>query len=269
METNPLVSIIMAAYNVSAFVGEAIKSVLGQTYSNWELLIINDGSYDNTEDVILSFSDPRIIYYAQTNQGVSAARNQGLKYMRGDFFCFLDADDILTRDSIALRLGKFLQNPAIQFIDGRVQAMDLELNFVQRDFIPRFRGNPLEELKMLKENCFYGITWMIRREPGRVYSFNKHVKYAEDLLFYLELSNGGLYDFINDIIYINRQVPGSAMHNISGLINGYRFLLPYLLKHFRYSFKQKLHLYWKIQLLLIKLFVRYKLNKGKIPSFKF
>ena len=97
---NNLVSIIMPAYNVEKHIASSISSVLNQSYNNWELIIINDGSTDETEQTIKLFKDKRIKYFKKQNGGVSSARNLALIKMQGDYFCFLDADDRLTKNSL-------------------------------------------------------------------------------------------------------------------------------------------------------------------------
>ena len=82
------VTIIMPAYNSGKYIADTIKSVLSQQYAYWELLIIDDGSTDNTREVVQTFKDGRIKMFAQPNAGVSAARNNGLEQMSGSFFCF-------------------------------------------------------------------------------------------------------------------------------------------------------------------------------------
>ncbi|NBD31401.1 MAG: FkbM family methyltransferase, partial [Cyanobacteria bacterium] len=104
----PKVSIVMPAYNAESFIGEAINSVLAQTYQSWELIIVNDGSQDNTKQIIESFQDPRIICIDQENAGRSNARNTALKHVRGDYVTFLDADDFYTPNNLELQV-KFLQ----------------------------------------------------------------------------------------------------------------------------------------------------------------
>ena len=84
---------IIPTYNRSNFIAAAIKSVLNQTYTNWELFIIDDGSTDNTKEVVSNFNDPRILYKYQNNQERSAARNNGIKIAKGEWICFLDSDD--------------------------------------------------------------------------------------------------------------------------------------------------------------------------------
>lgn len=170
---NPLVSIIMPVYNAAQYVHEAIDSVMAQSWKHWELLVINDGSTDNSHDIILGFKDPRINYFPrQKNQGVSTARNVGLKHMKGDFFCFLDADDVLPAGSIKNRLNLLISDPKIDFADGRVLKMDEKLEKVNSVYQPTFSGNPLKELLLIKESCFFGPSWLIRRKEGKSYHFD-------------------------------------------------------------------------------------------------
>jgi len=88
-----LVSIMMPAYNAEQYIAQAIESVLVQSYDNWELIIVNDGSTDRTPSIVLDYSDPRIRVIHQSNGGESIARNTALRHMRGEFVAFLDADD--------------------------------------------------------------------------------------------------------------------------------------------------------------------------------
>src|SRR5690606_24934270 len=136
---NNLVSIIMPAYNATTYIADAIESVLHQTHPHWELLIINDGSKDNTEEIIKPFlSDSRIQYFKQENKGVSAARNVGLKNMKGDYFCFLDADDVLPPNSLADRLKIFQTNSQVKYVDGVVEKKDHSLKQILLIYIPAF-----------------------------------------------------------------------------------------------------------------------------------
>lgn len=93
---SPVVSVIMPAYNISQYIAASINSVLDQTFDEWELIIINDGSTDNTEDIARSFAsrDQRIVYHKQSNKGVAASRNEGLRLAKGELIAFLDADDL-------------------------------------------------------------------------------------------------------------------------------------------------------------------------------
>ena len=90
----PHFSIIIPVFNKEAFVDKTIKSVLSQTFADFEIIVINDGSTDNSEAKILEYKDPRIIYYSKKNEGVSISRNFGIGKVTSEFICFLDADDL-------------------------------------------------------------------------------------------------------------------------------------------------------------------------------
>lgn len=93
MNTQPFFSVIIPTFNRAPLLKIAVDSVLNQTFSSFELIIIDDGSCDNTKDFISSCKDERIIYKNQTNSGVAHARNRGLERSKGDFIAFLDSDD--------------------------------------------------------------------------------------------------------------------------------------------------------------------------------
>lgn len=106
---NTLVSIIMPAYNAENFISESIESVIGQTYANWELIIVDDGSTDNTRNVVHSYinQDSRIHYFFQENARQAKARNTGIKNSKGDIIAFLDADDLWLPQKLELSLKEF------------------------------------------------------------------------------------------------------------------------------------------------------------------
>ncbi len=93
MNTAPFFSIVLPTYNRAAFIAKAISSVLDQSFDDFELIIIDDGSTDNTKHVVDSFADTRIRYIYQENQERSVARNNGIKQAKGNYICFLDSDD--------------------------------------------------------------------------------------------------------------------------------------------------------------------------------
>ena len=101
----PLVSVIIPTYNSAQYITEAIESVLDQTYKDFEIIVVDDGSTDNTKDILEPYIRERMVQYVyQDNQGVAAARNTGIGISNGEFVSFLDADDILDRGSIRNRL---------------------------------------------------------------------------------------------------------------------------------------------------------------------
>jgi glycosyltransferase involved in cell wall biosynthesis len=101
----PEVSVIIPAYNAGRWIGDAIRSVQAQTLADWEMIVVDDGSDDDTAAVVNSFADPRIRLARQPNSGVSTARNAGLERARGRYISILDADDAMEPENLALRVA--------------------------------------------------------------------------------------------------------------------------------------------------------------------
>ena len=211
----------MPAFNVEKYIGEAIKSVLNQNYHNWELLIVNDGSTDSTKGEIFKTNDERIKYFEQENKGVSTARNLALSNMSGDYFCFLDADDLYSIKSLSSRLKIFFEEKNVIIVDGRVEVIDIDTNKLKRVYRPNYRGRALSQFIRLNERCFFGPSCMIKRLPSKTYKFKEGLTHGEDLLFYISISNEGFYSYTNDLVMIYRSGKKSAMSNLPGLENGY------------------------------------------------
>ena len=218
---SPLVSVIMPAYNAEKYIKQAIQSLIDQTYTHWELLIIDDGSVDNTEGCVKQLNDARIRYFKQDNAGVSAARNVGLKHMNGEFFCFLDADDRYPKNSIAARLQCLLDNPDVTFVDGQILYMNEDFSTQLDCRKMTFSGYPKAALLRIDNTCFFGNTWFIRRKKGVDYQFKLGMTHSEDLLFCISIAEQGKYLAVEEPILQYRTGNSSAMSNLKGLEKGY------------------------------------------------
>lgn len=260
-----LVSVIMAAYNADKYIEEAILSVINQTHENWELLIVNDGSKDTTEEKILQFEDSRIKYFYQENNGVSAARNVGLKNMTGDYFCFLDADDVYPPQSIESRLKVFETTDEIEFVDGTIHIKDSKLTQLLEVRNHNFIGNPFRNLVRLDSNCFFGPSWLIKIKDSKKYLLTEGMTHAEDLYFYITISSDGIYASTEEVVLFYRKNDSSAMSDLKGLENGYAKLHSHLsnLDHVR---KDDLnYLKWRIIRIM---FLSYLKKKQFLNAFK-
>lgn len=249
----PLVTIIMPVYNTAPYVGEAITSILGQRYENWELIVVNDGSTDTSEAIIKTFTDRRIYYYKQDNQGVAVARNVGLQKMKGRFFCFLDSDDVLPPESISLRISVLLDNPTITFVDGVVEIFEDKTLKTLRRWTPSFKGFPQKKLMQLSEQCFTSLSWMIRVIPTIKYEFPSDMQHGEDLSFLIQIGDTGIYDYVPNTIYKYRVRGNSAMTNLDGLGRGYEQLYKKIRKDFgdQQSLLQHLYLFYRIRRIMV------------------
>lgn len=107
---HPLISVIIPTYNRQAYLVEAVESVLAQSYSPLELIVIDDGSTDSTDQAMHRYA-PTVRYHWQTNQGVSTARNQGIALAQGEYLAFLDSDDLWTPDKLARQMAAFVATP--------------------------------------------------------------------------------------------------------------------------------------------------------------
>jgi glycosyltransferase involved in cell wall biosynthesis len=110
---NPLVSVIIPVYNGARFLRAALESVLAQTYRNFEVIVVDDGSVDDSGVIAQSF--PEVRYIHQTNQGVAAARNHAIEVARGEYFAFLDQDDLWTADKLKLQIAYLLSHPEVGY----------------------------------------------------------------------------------------------------------------------------------------------------------
>ena len=111
MIQNPFISVVIPAYNAEQFLDETLESVLSQTYENWECIIVNDGSTDNTESIAKKWceKDARFCYFYKENSGVSDTRNLGIKEARGEYIAFLDADDLYMSNFLEVCLENLVE----------------------------------------------------------------------------------------------------------------------------------------------------------------
>ena len=115
-----MVSLIVTCFNQTKYISDCLNSVINQSYQDWECIIVNDGSTDNSENIIkhLTSADSRFQYLYQKNQGVAAARNTGLNLAKGEFIQFLDGDDILQKNKIENQVNYLLRNSIVDIVYG-------------------------------------------------------------------------------------------------------------------------------------------------------
>ena len=159
MENTPLVSIITPCYNSASYLSRYMDSMLAQTYDRMQLILVNDGSKDNTEEVILSYEEPlrkkgcELTYIKQENTGLGGAVNRGLKEIRGEYFAWCDSDNFYTPDYVERKVRFFQENPRYSVVrcDGRIvneNATDVTLGNMAW-----YRKDLYKE--DLFENCLY------------------------------------------------------------------------------------------------------------------
>jgi glycosyltransferase involved in cell wall biosynthesis len=120
-KSNIIISVIIPVYNGASFINEAIESVLSQDISNIEIIVVNDGSTDDSEERIKGNKDSRIKVIRQENAGAAVARNNGVRLAIGDYICFLDADDIWAPNKLKLQLSEIEKDSGVNMVFGQVK----------------------------------------------------------------------------------------------------------------------------------------------------
>ena len=183
---NPKVSVVIPAYNHEKYVGEAIQSVLDQTFRDFELIIINDGSTDNTEAEIFKFKDERIRYYSQENRGLNATLNRGIELARGEYFNFLPSDDAFLPEKLATQLKALEESRDIGIVFSYQIVIDGEGKEVKDDPILDWFTVPFETKEeifpALFERDFLSVpTALIKMECfNRVGLFDESLRTTQD-----------------------------------------------------------------------------------------
>ncbi len=153
----PFYTIVIPLYNKAPYIAQTLKGVLGQTFGDFEVIIVNDGSTDDGEQVVKRFDDPRIHYYLRENKGVSAARNFGVTMARADYIAFLDADDYWYPDFL-----QTIHRNIHRFADQRVFATAIEIetahNIVPAQYSIR-REHPVEVVDFFSASTKECVLW--------------------------------------------------------------------------------------------------------------
>ncbi len=159
---NPRISVITPTYNRAGFIAEAVQSVLDQSMGDFEHLIVDDGSTDDTRMVLEPFlEDPRVHYFYQDNQGQSVARNKALSCAKGEMVCFLDSDNVWLPGKLESQIRAMEENPDTDVIYGDTIIIDENGNELSRKNMKRYSGHIAAQ--MLKDNCVSMNTTMTRR----------------------------------------------------------------------------------------------------------
>lgn len=203
---NPLFSVILTTYNRSQLLARAIRSVLQQNFTEFELVIVDDHSSDNTRQVIAEFSDDRIIYICQTeNQGVSTSRNTGIQQAKGEYICFLDDDDEYL-PAFLKEINHFLEKrnePFVGLIWTGIKKIYTANNLANEKERVETQLFTLDSEKFfLMQVLFSGIT-IHRLCFQKVSLFNPELKIAEDIDFVLRILEMGIECAVIPKILIN------------------------------------------------------------------
>ncbi|MEO6287840.1 MAG: glycosyltransferase family 2 protein [Dyadobacter sp.] len=206
-----LVSIIIPSYNYGFVIDQTLDNLLDQSYENWEAIIVDDGSSDNTSEIVGKFTarDARISYLVQKNSGVSVARNLGFKHSKGEYIQFLDADDLLSKEKLAIQVAFMEQHPDcdisytnhLYFETDKPDIVypDYEMN--NHHWLPKINAAGYEVVNtLIYSNIAVVSSPMLRRNTvEKVKGFPEFSNYTEDWEFwFLCAVEGARYSFCDD-----------------------------------------------------------------------
>ena len=202
-----MVSIVITCYNYGKYLVGCVESVLGQTYQNIEIIIVNDGSTDDTDEIIKKYlSDPRVRYIKQKNAGQANAKNTGIHNASGEFVAFLDADDVWEKDKLEKQLRCF-DNPDVGIVFCKAKYLDEDSRLIDFEMIPYYlqphRGMVTEWL--IFDNFVQFSSSMVRRKCFEQFGgFDESLKMGIDWDLWLRLSTAYQFDFVDEKLFYYR-----------------------------------------------------------------
>lgn len=208
--TSPQISVVLPVYNGSPYLESAVSSILAQSFKNLELIIIDDGSTDNSAAILDSFDDPRIRVFHQANQGLASTLNRGISLARGAYVARQDQDDLSDPNRLALQVAYMEAHPECVLLGTWAQIMEVD------QLAERFHRHPVDEstlrYQLLFNNPFVHSSVLLRRsaliQVGG-YTIDPERQPPEDYELWSRLSRIGSVANIGEVLLIYREIPGS------------------------------------------------------------
>lgn len=209
MSYSPLVSVIVPSYNTAQYLPEAVDSILAQTYRNLEIHVVDDGSTDNTREVMLAYAnDPRVIYHYQKNRGEAGARNTGIRAAKGELIALCDSDDLWMPRKLEVQVPCFRDHPEVGVVYTNTQQVDSNNRDINTYQTTRHNGRITE--KLFGENFVTGSTSMFRRECFDAEMYDETLAVCADYDLSLRLSVKYQFLYLHEVTYRYRTWPGQV-----------------------------------------------------------
>lgn len=209
-----LVSVIIPVYNSESYLEETLASVLTQTYHNLEIIVIDDGSTDDSRYIISRFgaADKRVVSISQENAGVSNARNAGINLSHGDFIAFLDADDVWMPNNIEIKL-LHIQSGDFGLVHSNAQIIDSESHSMDQILIGK-EGNLLEDLLLWNGTCIPGPSSVVisKQVMDSIGGFDPRLSTAADMDYFIRVAKNYRIGHVNEVSW-NYRIHRSNMHS--------------------------------------------------------
>ncbi|MBD1853047.1 glycosyltransferase [Leptolyngbya sp. FACHB-711] len=213
----PLISIVIPAYNAEATIQRTIQSVLIQTYTYFELLIVDDESKDATLEIAKRFSDPRIKVFSCEHAGSSATRNRGIEQASGDYIALLDADDVWTPKKLELQLHALQTHPEAAVAYSWTDYIDEADRFYRKGCHAKHSGNVYAKLLLMNFIENGSNTLICKRAFSEIGNFDASLSNSQDWDMWLRLAAHYSFVCVPQVQVLYRISPGSASTNVKGI----------------------------------------------------
>jgi glycosyltransferase involved in cell wall biosynthesis len=201
----PLVSVILAAYNAEHYLREAIASILNQTFTDFEFIIIDDGSTDRTKAIIESINDPRIKLISRANKGLTPSLNEALQLAQGEFIARMDADDLSTPRRFELQLSYLREHPEVVLLGGAYDLIDDAGRYLTTITPPGDDATLQEHALSGRTPICHPLAMMRRDAMLKVGGYDETFKVAQDLDLWLKLGEVGKLAAVKEVLLQYRQ----------------------------------------------------------------
>jgi glycosyltransferase involved in cell wall biosynthesis len=260
----PLVSIILPTYNRAHLLKRSIQSILNQTYKNFELIIVNDGSTDNTREVVENFHDRRIYYVEhEKRRGANAARNTGIKLAKGEYIAFQDDDDIWLPRKLEMQIEVFQNSPQnVGVVYTGCLRIDCERGRAFR--LPSIKEKRVEgyiHSNLLKKNFITTTTAVVKRECFQHSGlFDENLPRLQEWDLWIRISKHYSFKYINLPLVISYIFRENISRNLDALISAQTYILYKYFDEISHDLKMLAHHYAVIGSLL---HMRGKIKEGR------
>ncbi len=221
----PKVSVVIPAYNAMAYLPETLESVFRQTFTDFEVLIINDGSSDHIVQWVAQITDPRVKLISQENQGLPGARNTGIAYARGEYVAFVDADDLWQPTKIERQVRCLEDKPEVGLVYTWTALIDEQSNPTGRVYAFDAEGNVWEQL-LVGDPISNGSSCMVRRSCFETVGvFDRSLTSAEDYDMWLRIAARYPFAVVREPLTLYRQHFSSVSKNRQRMLQSLRTVI--------------------------------------------
>jgi len=260
------VSVLLPVYNCEKYIEESISSVLNNTYNNFEIIIINDGSTDNTDHIIKLYSDPRIKYFIKSNSGLIETLNYGIKKCNHPIIMRMDGDDIIMSNKIENQLNYFKKSSSI-LTGTSGYLIDSHGNKMSSIDLPTKHNDILKSMLKMSPSFIHPSVMFYKDAVLKAGGYDSNFKHAEDFDLFLRLSRiGKISNLVERLIYLRKHVNNISLLNAEEQIRN-TIISKDIYKHEYYKinkstyteYRQKVEnsffkrIYIKVHLLIVKI----------------